>query len=45
MATERVKQSAVRDYHWSYAGRHRFKGVRDEVAVHRVRRARVPEAG
>ncbi len=40
VATERVKQSAVRDYHWSYAGRHRFKGVRDEVSVHRVRRAR-----
>ena len=42
VATERVKDEARGDYRWSYAGRHRFKGVREEIAVYRVRSA---EAG
>jgi adenylate cyclase len=37
VATEAVKEAAVGDYSWSYAGRHRFKGVHDDVAVYRVR--------
>jgi adenylate cyclase len=39
VATEAVKEAAAGDYRWSYAGRHRFKGVHDEVAVYRVRSA------
>jgi adenylate cyclase len=43
VATETVKEAAVGNYRWSYAGRHRFKGVHDDVAVYRVRSA-APEA-
>ena len=44
VATEAVKEAAVGDYRWSYAGRHRFKGVYDDVAVYRVRNATLPDS-
>jgi adenylate cyclase len=39
VATADVKKAARGEYRWSHAGRHRFKGVRDEVSVYRVRSA------
>ena len=39
LATGEVRDAAEGEYRWSVAGRRRFKGVRDEVALYRVRRA------
>ena len=39
VATAAVKDAAAGEYRWSNAGRHRFKGVHDEVTVYRVRSA------
>jgi adenylate cyclase len=39
VATADVKEAATREYRWSNAGRHRYKGVHDEVTVYRVRAA------
>jgi adenylate cyclase len=38
LATSAVRQKAEPGFAWSYAGRRRFKGVRDEVSLYRVRR-------
>jgi adenylate cyclase len=37
LATSAVRKSAEAGFAWSYAGRRRFKGVRDEVSLYRVR--------
>lgn len=39
LATADVREAAEGDYRWSAAGRRRFKGVRGEVPLLRVRRA------
>jgi adenylate cyclase len=39
VATAAVKEAARGEYRWSNAGRHRFKGVHDEISVYRVRSA------
>jgi adenylate cyclase len=44
VAAEAVRDVAARDYRWSFAGKRRFKGVKGEIAVFRVRRPE-PEAG
>jgi adenylate cyclase len=38
VAAKDVREAVDRDYSWSFAGRQRFKGVKDEVTVFRVRR-------
>jgi len=38
VATKAVRDSAKGDWRWSNAGEHRFKGVKGQVAVYRVRR-------
>ena len=43
VADEAVREAAAGDYAWSFAGKRRFKGVREEVTVFRVRRPE-PEA-
>jgi adenylate cyclase len=40
-----IAQSNGRPFSFSFAGRHRFKGISGETAVHRVRRAENGEAG
>ena len=42
LATSAVRGAAEPAFAWSYAGRRRFKGVRDEVALYRVRRPGSP---
>jgi adenylate cyclase len=42
VAAKDVREAVSGDYGWSFAGRRRFKGVKDEVTVFRVRR---PEPG
>jgi adenylate cyclase len=39
VAAKEVRDAAGDGYSWSFAGKRRFKGVRGEVAVYRVRRA------
>jgi adenylate cyclase len=39
VAAEEVRQAATGDWAWSYAGKRKFKGVKGDVAVYRVRRA------
>jgi adenylate cyclase len=39
VATEEVREAAGDGYRWSFAGKRRFKGIRGDVAVYRVRRA------
>ncbi|HKP88696.1 MAG TPA: adenylate cyclase regulatory domain-containing protein [Thermoleophilaceae bacterium] len=38
LATSAVRRTAEPAFAWSWAGRRRFKGVRDEVGLYRVRR-------
>ena len=40
VAAEEVKETAEGDYDWSFAGKRRFKGIDEQVAVFRVRRRR-----
>jgi adenylate cyclase len=37
VAAEEVREAASGDWAWSYAGKRKFKGVKGEVAVYRVR--------
>jgi adenylate cyclase len=37
LCTEEVKDAAPEDFDWSFAGRHRLKGVGDAVPLHRAR--------
>jgi adenylate cyclase len=39
LTTEEVRERAPHGFRWSFAGRPRLKGVRDGVALYRVRRA------
>jgi adenylate cyclase len=39
LATSEVREAAQNRYRWSYAGRRRFKGVRGEVRLYRLRPA------
>ena len=40
LCTEEVREAADDDFAWSFAGRHRLKGVDHRVPLHRARRAR-----
>ena len=42
LATEEVREAAAEDFSWSFAGRHRLKGISEPVALYRARR---PEGG
>ena len=37
LCTEEVRDAAPEDFDWSFAGRHRLKGVGDSVPLHRAR--------
>jgi adenylate cyclase len=43
LCTEEVRDAAPDDFEWSFAGRHRLKGMSDPVPLHRARR-RVDDA-
>jgi adenylate cyclase len=46
LATKEVRDAAADDFDWSAAGKHRFKGVSDTVALFRARPlSDAPEAG
>jgi adenylate cyclase len=52
LCTEAVRDAAREDFEWSFAGRHRLKGVEEPVALYRARRhgdgddsAKRPRAG
>jgi adenylate cyclase len=38
LCTEAVRDAAPERFHWSYAGRHRLKGIGDAVPLYRARR-------
>jgi adenylate cyclase len=38
LCTEEVRQHAAEVFDWSFAGRHRLKGVKEPLALHRARR-------
>jgi class 3 adenylate cyclase len=42
LATEEVHDAAEGDFDWSFAGRHRLKGVSDRVPLYRARRLDAP---
>jgi adenylate cyclase len=42
LATQEVRDAATDEFEWSFAGRHRLKGVAEPVPLHRARRR--PEA-
>jgi adenylate cyclase len=42
VATDEVRDATGGDWAWSFAGRRRFKGVKGDVAVYRVRRPTSP---
>jgi adenylate cyclase len=37
LCTQEVRDAAADDYEWSFAGKHRLKGVSDSLALHRAR--------
>jgi adenylate cyclase len=39
LAARELHDSAPEDYHWSFAGERRLRGVRERVALYRARRA------
>jgi adenylate cyclase len=45
LATEELREAAASDYDWSFAGKRKLKGVKDDVTLHRVRRAGTRDAG
>jgi adenylate cyclase len=40
LCTQEVRDSAGDEFEWSFAGRHRLKGVKEPVPLHRARRPR-----
>jgi adenylate cyclase len=38
LAAGAVRESALPSYHWSFAGERRLRGIREPVALYRVRR-------
>ena len=44
LCTEEVRDGALDQFDWSFAGRHRLKGVADPVALYRARRQQNPDA-
>lgn len=42
LCTQKVRDAAEDAYHWSFAGRHRLKGLTEPVALHRARRRAEP---
>ncbi|MGZ4172402.1 MAG: adenylate/guanylate cyclase domain-containing protein, partial [Solirubrobacteraceae bacterium] len=44
LCTEDVYRAAADDFAWSYAGRHRIKGVSEPIPLHRARRVDRPDA-
>jgi adenylate cyclase len=44
VAAEGVREAAEDEWAWSFAGKRRFKGVKGDVAVYRVRRATSPSS-
>jgi len=40
LCTQEVRDSASEEFDWSFAGRHRLKGVKEPVPLHRARRRR-----
>jgi adenylate cyclase len=45
LATEDVREAVGDRFAWSYAGRQRLKGIREEVALYRCRRERLARFG
>jgi adenylate cyclase len=45
LCTQEVRDAAPDDYEWSFAGRHRLKGLSEPVPLHRARRRTEPEEG
>jgi adenylate cyclase len=45
LCTQEVHDAAPDDFDWSFAGRHRLKGISDPVPLHRARRAGAHEDG
>jgi adenylate cyclase len=43
LCTEAVRDAARDDFEWSFAGRHRLKGVAEAIALYRARRLGSPE--
>jgi adenylate cyclase len=43
LCTEAVRDAAAEKFEWSFAGRHRFKGVEEAVQLYRARRLDSPE--
>jgi adenylate cyclase len=43
LCTQEVRDAASDDYEWSFAGRHRLKGLPEPVPLHRARRKPGPE--
>jgi adenylate cyclase len=44
LCTQEVRDGAPDDYEWSFAGRHRLKGLPEPVPLHRARRRPEPES-
>jgi class 3 adenylate cyclase len=42
LCTQEVRDAAPDDYEWSFAGRHRLKGLPEPVPLHRARRRSDP---
>ena len=43
LCTEEVHDAAADEFEWSFAGRHRLKGISEPVALYRARRAGAQE--
>ncbi len=43
LCTQEIRDAAPDDYEWSFAGKHRLKGLPEPVSLHRARRKREPE--
>ncbi|HZU39825.1 MAG TPA: adenylate cyclase regulatory domain-containing protein [Solirubrobacteraceae bacterium] len=44
LCTQEIRDAAAEDFDWSFAGKHRLKGVREPVALHRARRPRAAQS-